>query len=136
MRAFADVTVFRESPEAVEFARRWIDAQRANKVTSEWHMNLLAWALTSPFHALGIVLNLIDLTIASDEAQVSEMVALGPVEWLVENSTPDFAEVLREAVVSDPGFELFTRGKRSYSDDPRWARLNGRGYGAEWVIGI
>ena len=131
METFADVTAFRESPEAVDFARHWMEAQGANDVTSEWHMNLLAWTLSSPFHALGIVLNLIDLSIGSDEALVSEMVAMGPVEWLVENSPPDFAEVLRDAVASHVGFELFTRGKRSFSDDPKWARLSGRGSGGE-----
>lgn len=121
MKTFADVELFRQSREATDFAANWIHAQRTGDLASEWHMNLLAWSSESPFHVLSIVLNLIDS--ADNDDALSEMVALGPVEWLVEHSPDEFTEVLKEAVSSHPKFALYTLWKRTHSEKWEWMRL-------------
>jgi hypothetical protein len=128
MKTFADVEQFRSTKEAVEFALGWIKAQQCGEVTSSYHMNLLAWSSGSPFHVLGIVLDLID-RVGEDE-QCAEMIAMGPVEWLVEHAPEDFLSILREAVAAHPGFALYTQWKRENAREGVWKQLGsnpGRG---------
>lgn len=54
---------------------------------------------------------------------LQEMIAMGPVEFLVEHCPESFAPVLRDAVRDHPRFALFTQGNREHSDKPAWTRL-------------
>lgn len=119
MNHFNDVTEFRSTREAVEFAQGWIQAQRTGDVSSDFHMNLLAWSRHSPGRVLAITLNLIDRT-GDDEDDLSEAIGLGPVDWLIEKAPEDFGPVLQEAVRRHAGFERYTRWKRSNQPDWQW----------------
>jgi hypothetical protein len=122
MMNFGEITEFRRSEQATDFAQAWIRAQEAGDLASEWHMNLLGWSSDNPAHVLGIVLNLLDL---SDENEaINEMVAIGPAEWLVEHCPDEFVILLREAIRSHPGFALATSWKRAHSEHPRWKALH------------
>jgi hypothetical protein len=119
---YAEVDEFRHSTEPSDFASGWLLAQRADDVTSDYHMNLLSWTSASPGHVLGIVLNLID-RVGEDKA-TAEQIFLGPTTWLVEHAPDDFTPVLIDAVHEHPGFAFYTRIRES-SDKPEWKRLNG-----------
>jgi hypothetical protein len=121
MESYSDVEEFRATQEAVTFADGWLEAQRTDDVTSDFHMNLLAWTAADPFHVLGIVMNLIDRV--GDDDATAEMVALGPVEWLCEHCSDDFIPVLSEAVDRHPGLSLYTKWNRENSEHPAWRRL-------------
>lgn len=121
MTTFAEISEFRRSDQAAEYAANWIRAQETGNAASEWHMNLLAWTHGNPAHVLGLVLNLLDLS--TNDEEISEMVAMGPLEWLVEHCPEDFAILLREAVSNHPGFALATSWKRLHSDHSKWRTL-------------
>ena len=121
MITFADVEAFRRTQEAVEFADGWIKAQQNGTVTSEYHMNLLTWSSTYPFQALGIVLNMIDHV--GNDKNCAEMIAMGPVEWLVEHAPEDFIPILHSAVHAHPGFATYTKWKRENSEIGVWSQL-------------
>lgn len=121
MESYLEIEEFRNSEEAVAFAEAWLKAQRSGDVTSDYHMNLLAWATSHPAQVLGIVLNLIDRVHNDDST--AEMVAIGPVEWLCGNCNDDFVPILREAIRKHAGIATFTRGNRENSTDPSWLRL-------------
>lgn len=123
MNTYSDIQEFRHSNEATSFSAGWLEAQRSGDVTSDFHMNLLAWSSDSPFHVLGIVLNLIDSV--GDDLLTKEQIVLGPVEWLVEHAPDSFIPILREAVSSHSGFSLCTKWKILESKKPRWKSLHG-----------
>lgn len=118
---YADVEEFRATAEAVSFADHWLKAQRQGEVDSDYHMDLLAWASGSPVQALGIVLNLIDRV--GKDKRTAEQIFLGPIGWLVEQSSDEFTPVLLEVIENHSGFDAYT-GMRVFSDDPKWVRLN------------
>jgi hypothetical protein len=121
MKSYSDVQEFRKSEEAIRFSEGWLEAQRSGDVTSDFHMNLLAWTSGSPFHVLGIVLNLIDSV--GDDDSTAEQIVLGPVEWLIEHAPDSFVPVMRDAISDHSGFALYTKSNRLSSADPRWKRL-------------
>lgn len=102
MNSYSEVQAFRGSDEATAFSRGWLAAQRRGEVTSDYHMNLLAWSSSSPFHALGIVLNLVDFV--GDDDSMAKQIALGPVDFLFNNAPAFFASILRDAVSEHPAF--------------------------------
>ena len=110
MNTFAEVEEFRRTQEAVDFADGWIKAQQNGNVTSEYHMNLLAWSSAHPYQALGIVLNIIDRV--GDDESCAEMIAMGPADWLVEHAPEAFIPILRSAIHAHPGFATYTKWKR------------------------
>lgn len=112
MKSYSDIQTFRESEEAIVFSQGWLAAQRRGEVTSDYHMNLLAWSSSSPFHALGIVLNLIDSV--SDEDSMAEQIALGPVDFLFSNAPASFASALRTAISNHAGFARYALGARHH----------------------
>lgn len=118
---YADVEEFRATAGAVDFANHWLKSQRDGEVDSEYHINLLAWASSSPVQTLGIILNLID-QVGKDKG-TSEQILLGPVTWLVEQSPEEFAPVLISTIQNHRGFDAYT-GMRMSSDNPHWMRLN------------
>ncbi len=109
MNSYSDVQTFRESEAAIAFSQGWLVAQRRGDVTSDYHMNLLAWSSSSPFHVLAIILNLID-SVGGDES-AAEQIALGPVQWLFDNAPDPFASVLQDAISVHAGFALFAAGR-------------------------
>ncbi len=121
MKTIADVEEFRTSEEAVTFASGWLEAQRSGDVASDFHMNLIAWTSANPFHVLGIVMDLIDQV--GDDDATSEMIALGPVEWLCEHCSDDFVPIVRDAIRIHPGFATYTKWKRENSNDSAWMRF-------------
>lgn len=108
MNSYSDIQTFRESDEAIVFSQGWLAAQRRGDVTSNYHMNLLAWSSSSPFHVLGIILNLIDSV--GDDDSTAEQIALGPVHFLFKNAPGSFASVLQDAKSNHAGFALYTSG--------------------------
>ncbi len=121
MKTYSDIEEFRASQEALSHTAGWLEAQRNGDVASDFHMNLLAWTSTNPFHVLGIVMNLIDQ--GGHEDQVAEMIDLGPVEWLCEHSSDEFVPLIMEAVRMHPGFARSTKWNRENSNDPAWTRF-------------
>jgi len=122
---YQDVLDTREKEEFVLFAQLWIEAQRTEDYSSEYHMNLLFWSGDYPVQVLAIILNLLDFSVDEDD-MLQEMIALGPVEWLIEHCPASSAPILREAVLNHPRFALFTQWKRENDPRPEWARLRGR----------
>lgn len=116
---FEHVCQFRVTREATDFADGWLKAQRTGDVSSDFHMNLLAWIHHSPGKVLAITLNLID-RVGGDEDELSEPIGLGPVDWLIEKAPESFGPVLQEAVGGHAGFELYTRWKRANLPDWKW----------------
>ena len=113
---YDDVQKFRTSPEAISFAKSWIEAQAAGDVSSDYHLNLLAWTANDPGHVLGIVLNLIEEADSRDEL-IQEAVGLGPVDWLMMHRPASFADIIRQAVEQHAGFALYTKWRRE--NEPR-----------------
>ncbi len=85
-------------------------------------MDLLVWQKYHPHQALGIILSLLEK--AESDDQTCEMIALGPVQQIVELAEDSFVPLLREAVYRHPLFELCTRFKRQHTDSDRWFQIN------------
>lgn len=120
--SYQDVLDTRANEEFILFAQLWIEAQRTGDYASEYHMNLLFWSTNYPVQVLAVILNLLDFSEKEDD-MLQEMIAMGPVEWLIEHCPESFAPILRDAVRDHPRFALFTEWKREHSDKPAWTRL-------------
>ena len=121
MKTYDDIKEYRNSSKALQFADSWLAAQKAGQVSSDYHMNLLFWTRHDPEVVLAIVLNLIDRV--GEDDQTAEMIAMGPVEWLVEHTDDTFTETLQAAIADHPGFALYTKGNRENNTDHSWSRL-------------
>src|SRR5581483_5950436 len=121
MTTLADIEAFRKTPEAVAFATAWISETREKEV-GEKVMSLSLWVLSHPFHALGIILNLLE--VVGEEEDVAEMIAMGPVTEIVESTDDTFTPILRAALSAYPKFALYTKSLREKSEDVRWTRLS------------
>lgn len=111
LSSYDDVQEFRATTEAISFATSWIEAQAAGDLSSDYHLNLLAWTEDDPGHVLGIVLNLIEEAESRDEL-IQEAVGLGPVDWLMKHYPASFDETIRKAVDHHAGFALYTKWRR------------------------
>lgn len=121
MKTYEEIRAIRSSAEVVAYAQGWLEAQRAGQVTSDYHMNLLAWTMTDPDVVLAIVLNLIDFV--GDDDHTSEMLALGPVDWLIEHTDDSFTPTLQSAVADHQGFATYTKYRSKHDSSHCWSRL-------------
>ena len=124
MKKYEDINEFRSSPEALQFADGWLAAQKAGQGSSDYHMNLLFWTRKDPEVVLAIVLNLIDRV--GEDDQTADIIAMGPLEWLVEHTDDTFTETLQAAIADHPGFALYTKSNREHNTDHSWSRLKMR----------
>lgn len=111
LSSYDDIQEFRATPEATAYAKAWIEAQAAGEVSSDYHLNLLAWTSNDPGHVLGLVLNLIEEADCREEL-IKEAVGQGPVDWLIMHHPASFDDIIRQAVDHHAGFALYTKWRR------------------------